>query len=129
MMALALQASATHEPVWYVCGCLLCHLPAGYQAATSLYLSRSSSQPRGSSSPGGAGGQPKRTWLPSGSGKVAAGSMAATASRSLSLRPGSAGCSGNGGAKEALRESVLGQRALAERRKRLQALYSELRQQ
>lgn len=121
-------------------------LLAGYRAPTSCYLSRSSTL-RGSSPPG-ARGQPKRTWAssvsttaaPSAAGGAGGGMGAA---RSISFRPGSTGApaanrslsvhvgisSGGGGAgKEALRESVLGQAALAQRRRRLQELYSELRQ-
>lgn len=118
-------------------------LPAGYRAPTSAFLSRSNTL---RSSPPGADGQPKRAWVPGGSSKAAAAAAAGTgpAGRVLSLRPGSAGaaltggCSrslsfqqgtkGGGGAREALRESVLGQAALAERRRRLQELYAELRQ-
>lgn len=118
---------------------------AGHRAPTTAFLSRSNTL---RSLPSGAEGQPKRAWVPSGSSKaaVAAAAGAGPAGGALSLRPGTtgaalaAGCSrslsfqpgaragSGGGAREALRESVLGQAALAERRRRLQELYAELRQ-
>lgn len=79
-------------------------------------------QPRVSGSP--PGGQ-KRTWLPGGgAGGKPGGAPMPSASRSLSL----AGA-GSSGSKEAMRESVLGQQALEQRRRRLQELYSELKGQ
>lgn len=89
---------------------------AACQAATSRYLSRSNTAlaaPRPSSP---SNGQPKRTWMPGGSCRLGAGAAAAAVAAT------------SGAAKEALRESVLGQAALEQRQRRLQQLYSELRQ-
>lgn len=100
---------------------------AAYQAAASRYLSRSSSLAQArSSSPCSA--QPRPAWGTGGRAKLAggaaaAGTVGAAASRSLSF----GGAGGGGAAREAARESVLGQAALEQRRRRLQALYSELR--
>lgn len=77
--------------------------------------------------------QAKQAWVPGGSSTPAGvPAPAPAASRALSYRPTSAGaalCGSGSSAKEALRESVLGHKALAERRKRLQELYAELQQQ
>lgn len=114
---------------------------AAYQAAASRYLSRSSTlaQSRRSGSPDGVGGAAKRAWLPGGSGKLAGSSSSgagaaavpgggASTNRTLSCG-GAGGGAWGGSAREALRESVLGQAALEQRRKRLQQLYAELKGQ
>ena len=114
---------------------------AAYQAAAARYLSRSSTlaQSRRSGSPESSGTL-KRPWLPGGGGKLggsasgagaaAAGpAAAAAASSSLSFGGAGGGIGGGSRAREALRESVLGQASLEQRRKRLQQLYAELKGQ
>ncbi|PSC74920.1 Chromatin structure-remodeling complex BSH [Micractinium conductrix] len=109
----------------------------GYRAPTTSFLSRSNTLQR--SSPPGAVGQPKRSWLPGGASKAggaaAAAAAAADVGRSVSFRPGSAGAAlGGRGGTAAARSLLFGVggssgEALADRRRRLQQLYAELRQQ
>jgi hypothetical protein len=100
------------------------HLPA----ATG-YLSRhpcSTLQPPA----GPAAGSPRQAWVPGGKSSCIA-SAGASAGRGPARSPSYrlTGAGGGGGAREAARESVLGRRALEERRKRLQSLYTDLQQQ
>lgn len=123
---------------------IIIRMRAGYRAPTTAFLSQSNML---RSSPPERTGAPKRAWVPGGSCKAATSTAASVgpAGRALSVRPDTAGtalagrCSrslsfqpgggvGGGRGREALRESVLGQAALAERRRRLQELYAELQQ-